>query len=132
MDLEVRGIQKKYGRKKVLDNISFAANQGMCVGILGENGCGKSTLLSILAGIQKADGGSFCWQGKEMLKKHSTRSSVIGYVPQGTPLLQELTALDNLKLWYADRPAGLKRDLEEGVPAMLGVTEFLKVPAHHE
>lgn len=130
MDLEIRGIQKKFGRKKVLDNISFAANKGMCVGILGENGCGKSTLLSILAGVQKADGGSFCWQGKEMLKKHSIHSSVIGYVPQGTPLLQELTALDNLKLWYADRPESLKKDLEEGVPAMLGVTEFLKVPVH--
>lgn len=130
MDLEVRGIQKKFGRKKVLDNISFAANKGMCVGILGENGCGKSTLLSILAGVQKADGGSCCWHGKEMLKKCSRRSSVIGYVPQGTPLLQELTALDNLKLWYADRPASLKRDLEEGVPAMLGVTEFLKVPVY--
>ena len=66
MDLEVRGIQKKFGRKKVLDNISFTANKGMCVGILGENGCGKSTLLSILAGVQKADGGSFCWHGKDV------------------------------------------------------------------
>lgn len=130
MDLEVRGIQKNFRRKRVLKNITFAANKGMCVGILGENGCGKSTLLSILAGVQKADKGSFCWHGEELLGKRSRRSSIVGYVPQGTPLLEELTALDNLKLWYADRPASLKRDMEEGVPAMLGVTEFLRVPVY--
>jgi ABC-type multidrug transport system ATPase subunit len=47
----------------------------------------------------------------------------VGYVPQGTPLLQELTARDNLRLWY--EKDALQRSLEEGILHELGVKEFL-------
>lgn len=130
MKMEVREIRKKFRKKKVLENISLSANPGTCIGILGENGCGKSTLLSILAGVCKPDGGSFLWNGKDILRDRRRRMSAVGYVPQGTPLMQELTALDNLKLWYEYADADLKRDLTEGVPAMLGIPEFLHVPVH--
>lgn len=130
MKMEVREIRKKFRKKKVLENISLSANPGACIGILGENGCGKSTLLSILAGVCKPDRGSFLWNGKDILRDRKRRMSAVGYVPQGTPLMQELTALDNLKLWYEYADADLKRDLTEGVPAMLGIPEFLHVPVH--
>ena len=126
--LSVRDVRKKYKTKQVLENISFQASPGDCIGILGENGCGKSTLLSILAGVLEADQGSFLLDDRNLLKKKKLRSRVVGYVPQGTPLLQELTALDNLKLWYAGSGYDLNEDLRQGVPALLGVSEFLKVP----
>jgi ABC-2 type transport system ATP-binding protein len=129
-EMEIRQIRKCYRKKEVLRDISFLAEPGSCIGILGENGCGKSTLLSILAGIQKADGGAFLWEEKDLLKSRKLRSRIVGYVPQGTPLLAELSALDNLKLWYQASGRSLKKDLQDGVPAMLGVTEFLKVPVN--
>ena len=49
----------------------------------------------------------------------------MGYIPQGTPLIEELTAKDNLSLWY-DKKA-LKTELESGVLKTLGINEFLKV-----
>ena len=119
MTLEINDIRKKYGKKTVLDGISLSAEAGSCVGILGGNGCGKSTLLSIIAGLSRADSGSIT------AVKGSSRA-VTGYVPQGTPLMEELSAWDNLRLWYS-RDA-LKRELESGVLKMLGIDTFLKVP----
>lgn len=124
MGIELAGIQKAYGKKKVLENISLKAEEGSCVGILGGNGCGKSTLLSILAGVRKADGGSFLYQGEDLLRS-SGRIRAVGYVPQGDALVEELTAWDNLRMWY-DR-AVLKNELNGGVLELLGISDFLKV-----
>lgn len=128
MEIKLSGIQKAYQRNKVLKNVSLTAKQGSCVGILGGNGCGKSTLLSILAGVQKADGGSFFCDGEDLFKNTALRNSVLGYVPQENPLIEELNAWDNLRMWY-DRKT-LKRELEHGVLAILGIGGFLKVPVH--
>ena len=126
MRIEVKDITKKYGAATVLDGVSFCAESGMRVGILGSNGSGKSTLLSILAGIQPADGGSFRCEQMELLGRGSGNRGVVGYVPQGMPFLEELTAWDNLRLWYSHRE--LKEELDSGVLAMLGIGEFVKKP----
>lgn len=130
MQLQINKIRKNFGHKVVLDEITIKTDIGKCIGILGENGCGKSTFLSILAGVQKPDKGEFLWQKNDLFKNAELRSEIVGYVPQGTPLLQELTAMDNLKLWYECTGENLKYDLEYGVPAMLGVTDFLRVPVY--
>ena len=124
--MEVKGIVKNYRKKTVLRDVSFLATAGQCIGIFGGNGSGKSTLLSVLAGIQKADSGSFLWEGKELFAKRELRDRLVGYVPQGTPLLEELTAWDNLRLWY-DKDK-LRQELQSGTLAMLGIPEFLKTP----
>lgn len=126
MRIEVKGITKSYSRKSVLKDVSFSAESGKCIGILGGNGSGKSTLMSILAGVQKCDSGSFLYDGKDLFKYPRQRSELIGYVPQGTPLIDELSARDNLLLWY-DRKT-MELELSSGVLAMLGINEFLKTP----
>lgn len=125
MKIEVRQIQKKYRKKVVLKQASFAAESGMCVGILGSNGSGKSTLLSVLAGVQRPDGGEFLLDGTDLFQKRRQQAELIGYIPQGTPLLEELTAWDNLRLWY-DKET-LKRELSDGALAMLGIDDFIKI-----
>lgn len=128
MEMELAGIRKSYKKKNVLVNISLSIGKGNCVGILGGNGSGKSTLLSILAGVQKADGGAFIYQGEDLLQNSSKIPPVLGYVPQGNPLIEELNAWDNLRMWY-DR-ATLLQELEQGALAMLGINSFLKTPVH--
>lgn len=97
------------------------------MGVLGANGSGKSTLLKILAGVLRPDGGRFLWQGEDLLRKPRLRAGAVAYVPQGTPLIEELSARDNLRLWY--EPEALARSLDGGVLRQLGVDEFLKTPA---
>jgi len=126
MDVEIAGIKKAYSRKKVLTDISFSIGAGSCAAILGSNGSGKSTLLSILAGVRKADGGSFFYRGTDLLREPGQIPRTLGYVPQGDPLMEELNAWDNLRMWY-DRET-LKRELAEGALKMLGIDSFLKTP----
>lgn len=126
--MKIENIQKKYGKNTVLKGVTFEAKEGSCVGILGGNGSGKSTLFSILAGVSKAGSGSFFYNGDDLLKKSKKREELVGYVPQSTPLIDELTAYDNLRLWY--EKAEMDKALKSGVLAMLGIKEFLKVPVY--
>ncbi len=126
MKFEVKGIRKRYGKKVPLSDAGFSVEAGQCVGILGRNGSGKSTLLSILAGVQKGDGGEFLLDGEDLFRNPRRLSETVGYVPQGTPFLEELSAMDNLLLWY-DRKT-VEKELADGVLKMLGIDEFIGVP----
>lgn len=125
--IEVEHISKKYGKKQVLKDICFSAKQGECIAIAGANGCGKSTLLSILAGTLHPDSGAFYAFDHDMFREPKEREKRIGYVPQENPLIPELTARDNLRLWYCDSPYDMNEELEKGVLAMLGIREFIDV-----
>ena len=126
MDVQIQHVQKSYRRKKVLTDVSLNASGGTCIGILGSNGCGKSTLLSVLAGVLRRDGGTFLCDGVDLFDDPALRAKLVGYVPQGTPLIEELSARDNLRLWYDKQR--MEQELDSGVLKMLGVDEFLKTP----
>lgn len=125
--ITVTNICKKYGRKVILDNISFEAKPGECIGIVGTNGCGKSTLLSILAGSNKADSGSLSYYGRDPLKNSKVFFETVGYVPQENPLIEQLSVRDNLRFHYCDTkadinnpPFGLKNYLNYTVSKLSG------------
>ncbi len=126
--VEIKNITKKYGKHKVLEGIDMQIEPGNIVGIIGENGSGKSTLLSILAGLQSPNSGFFNIDGRDLLKNSGLRNELVAYVPQESPLISELTAWDNLRMWY--RTDRLKRELKDGFLAMLGIDQFLKVPVN--
>lgn len=129
MNIEIKNIRKAYGKKSVLNGISLTARSGQCTGVLGKNGCGKSTLLSILAGVQRCDEGEFLIDGHSLFARPADLRRNVGYVPQGTPLIEELTARDNLLLWYSREQ--IARELDGGVLEMLGIGEFLKVTVNN-
>ncbi len=127
MLIEIKNIQKSFGKKNVLKDVSFTAAEGKCIGIIGANGCGKSTLFSILAGVQYAKCGQFIVDGTDLLKDKKLRSKTIGYIPQGAPLLEELNAYDNLLLWCSrDKLVKMLAD-KESIINKFGVDKFLRV-----
>lgn len=125
--IEVDRISKSYGRRQVLAQISFHIDVGQCVGIAGANGCGKSTLLAILAGAMKPGGGRILYQGKPADSGRYRRE--MGYVPQGNPLLEELSVRDNLKLWYKGSEKEWKREQDSGIIKVLELNPLLKTTA---
>lgn len=95
--LEVHGLTKSFGRKTVLQGLSFSLQPGeiMCVG--GANASGKSTLLRCLAGLSDFRG-SARMEGKDLPDGKDIRRS-IGYLPQGIQLDEPLTAREILRFF---------------------------------
>ena len=120
--IEVKNISKRY-RNTVLDDISFTAEKGQCIGIIGANGCGNTTLLSIMAGVNKTQSGKI-YYNNELADRKSVFKKYIAYVPQENPLIDELTTKDNLLLWLGSNRK-IKDGFENGVLKDLGIDEFL-------
>lgn len=127
--LEVKEIYKRYKRAEILKGAGFVAEPGMCVGIAGGNGCGKTTLLSILAGVSRPEKGSVCFNGAQVLGKREFFAQQVAYVPQENPIIPELSARDNFRLWYKGSRTDMEADLESGMAKRLGLPEFLNTAA---
>jgi len=94
--LEVRKISKSYGKKQVLQNLSFAIQSGEVYGLLGPNGAGKTTTISILCGLIQADRGLVLFNGQNA--SGATRS-LIGVAPQENIFYKNLTCEENLRFF---------------------------------
>ena len=123
--LSIQSISKSYKKQQVLQNVSFDAAPGECIGLLGPNGCGKSTLLHILSGTDTPDSGTILFDGKDLLKNPSLQSTKIGYVAQNNPLFPDMTAMDHLKLLYSATEYSIEDDLKDGFLSILKIEPFL-------
>ncbi len=106
--LEARGVSKSFGERQALRDVTFSAAPGELIAVTGPNGAGKTTLLTILAGIQRADGGEIELPRGE-----------VGFVPQQAALYRRLTVEENLRLFA--RLEGVP-DVEGTVDEMLAQT----------
>ncbi len=123
--IDAAGIFYSYGRKKVLEDVSFHVEKGDCAAIAGANGCGKSTLLSLLAGAMRLQKGELRYGGQDPRKDSRVFRRMLGYVPQDNPLLEELSVRDNLRLWYSGSPFSMDEDLKSGILSVLKLEEML-------
>ncbi|MBE7073417.1 MAG: ABC transporter ATP-binding protein [Ruminococcaceae bacterium] len=108
----VEKVSLKY-KKAVLTDVSINAEKGEVIGLLGLNGSGKSTLLSAIAGLRKPSSGSIKVNGKA------------GFVTQENALIDELTAMDNLKMWTPLSKQDILKELTETELSILKVNEFI-------
>ncbi|MGW8956237.1 ABC transporter ATP-binding protein [Paenibacillus sp. NPDC055715] len=130
--IQIENLRKYYaiGNKKidVLKDINLEVNQGEMIAIMGRSGSGKSTLLNILAGLLKADGGTYFY-GEENINEMSLNQSAsfrkknIGYVVQNSALIDSKNVFDNvaLPLRYAKSS---KTDIEKKVAFVLAALDI--------
>ena len=98
--IKLEKISLSFGKRQILDNISFSINSGEILGMLGPNGVGKSTLFNLIIGLLKPDFGSIIVNGENVLDypiSERTKKFKIGYVPQYGGYFHDLTLLENLK-----------------------------------
>jgi glycerol transport system ATP-binding protein len=93
--LRLEGIEKSFGRKKVLSNVNLEIGEDVFTGILGRGGSGKTTLMQIITGILKPDSGKV-YLGDRDLTNVPPRNRRIAMISQGYNLYPNLTAFENI------------------------------------
>jgi len=96
--LEFRGIGKSYPGVRALDNVSFRAEGGKVLALLGENGAGKSTLLKIMSGDQKADEGEILINGEPVSfpDPQAAIAAGISVIYQERQLIPTMSVMENI------------------------------------
>jgi len=98
--IKLNKLTLSFGKRKILDNVSFTINEGQILGLLGPNGVGKSTIFNIITGLIKPDYGSIIINSK-IVNDYPiylrTMQFKIGYVPQHGGYFHDLTLIENLK-----------------------------------
>lgn len=97
--IEASGIEKSFGKKKVLNGINLKIEKGNIHAILGPNGSGKTTLVKILATLLKADGGTIKVAGFDATESPEKIRESISLTGQNASIDEELTGYENLFLF---------------------------------
>lgn len=113
--IEIKNVDKFYGKKQALKNVTLTINQGM-FGLLGRNGAGKTTLMKSLATLHNIQKGSIVVCGIPINKAKEIRS-MTGYLPQDFSMYPSMTVIESLD--YLGVLSGMEKSLREKRIAML-------------
>ena len=94
--IDVRGLQKRFGDRKVVDGLDLQVAKGEICGFLGANGSGKTTTIRMLCGLLAPDGGSGTCVGYDILRQAHDIRRQVGYMTQRFSLYDDLTVFENL------------------------------------
>ncbi len=96
--LKAEKLQKSYGKKQVVDNISLYVRKGEIVGLLGPNGAGKTTTFSIILGLIPTNSGKFLLNGEDItnLPMYMRARKGLCLLPQEPSAFRKLSVEDNL------------------------------------
>ena len=123
--IEINGLVKDYGTKRVLDHVSFNVNEGEILGLLGPNGAGKSTTMNIMTGNLSATDGTVRINGHEILEEPLQAKKELGYLPENPPLYMDMTVKEYLKFAYRLKKCRLP--YEEHIQAVCKATYIADV-----
>ena len=79
--IEIKNINKKFGKLNVLNDVNLSFEKGECIALIGPNGCGKTTLIKSVLGMVLPDSGTIHFNGNSVLGEYLYREK-IGYMPQ--------------------------------------------------
>jgi len=105
--LRAVGLEKSYGRKKVVDGVSVRVEQGEIVGLLGRNGAGKTTTFSMILGLVPQDGGRVFLKDEDVTDRPMYLRARKGLVllPQEPSVFRKMTVAENLMAVLETRPS---------------------------
>ncbi len=97
--LQVRGLQKSYGARQVVHDVSLDVASGEVVGLLGPNGAGKTTSFYMIVGLVPSEGGEITLDGESIssLPIHRRAKRGLSYLPQEASVFRKLSVEDNIR-----------------------------------
>src|SRR2546422_5976517 len=96
MAIDVKGLNKSFGKKHVVKDFSLQVQRGEIHGFLGPNGSGKTTSIRMLCGLLKPDSGSGSCLGHDVVRETAAIKREVGYMTQRFSLWEDLTIRENL------------------------------------
>jgi ABC-2 type transport system ATP-binding protein len=119
-----KGVTKRFDKAgaSALDAIDIVIEPGRMTGLVGPDGAGKTTMIRILAGLIVPDAGDVMVLGKPALTADRAQ---IGYMPQRFGLYEDLTVIENLRL-YADLRGMEPKERQDSFDRLLGFTDLAR------
>ena len=114
--IDVAGLTKSFGTKRVVDDVSIQLEAGRICGFLGPNGSGKTTTLRLLCGLLTPDAGRGTCLGFDILREADRIKRETGYMTQRFSLYEDLTIAENLR--FTAQVYGLDRRGERVAAAL--------------
>lgn len=96
--LELKNVNKTFGRRKVIDNISLEVKEGEIYGFLGPNGSGKTTTIKMILHLIDSDSGEIRVNGYDTKKQFEKAMECIGAIVENPDMYKYMSGIDNLKL----------------------------------
>lgn len=131
--LIAKGLQKSYGARQVVHDVSLEVRCGEVVGLLGPNGAGKTTSFYMIVGLVPSDGGEIDLDGVDISRLPIHRRAVLGlsYLPQEASVFRKLTVEDNIRaVLELQRPNGKalgKAEIDEQLHKLLHELQIEKL-----
>ena len=96
--LECKNLNKKIGKKEILNNVSLEVKEGDILGFIGPNGAGKTTTIKLILGLQKINSGEVKINGYDIEKHFEKAIERVGTIVENPDLYLYMSGLENLKI----------------------------------
>lgn len=129
MELEIRNISKRYGKKTAVRDVNLSLTPGVW-GLIGANGAGKTTLMRMLTGILTPSSGRVLYDGIDISDLGEAYRNALGYLPQSFGFYPEFNVVDYLEYVATLKGLGKRvyRDKIDELLELLNLTEVRKKP----
>ena len=97
--LEIKHVTKKFGKKTIIDDMSFSVEPGEVYGFLGHTGSGTTTIIKMIMGLLKITKGQILVDGHDVEKDYEKAAEVFGGIIENPEMYGELKGITNLKVF---------------------------------
>lgn len=118
--LQISHLSKSFGRKKIIDDISFDVFAGEVFGFLGPNGAGKTTTIKMIMGFLNIDSGSITINGYDRIREFEKAMTNLGGIVENPEMYNDLSGRTNLEM-YARLHKGVTKARIDEVIALVGM-----------
>jgi len=123
--LKINNLNKWFGKKKIIDNLTLEVYAGEVFGFLGPNGAGKTTTIKMIMGFLDIDGGEIFLNGINIRKNFEKAMSNIGGIVENPEMYKDISGLTNLKM-YARLQKNVSKDRINEVVQIVGMENRIK------
>lgn len=111
--LQIYNLSKSFGKKKIIDNISFEVFAGEIFGFLGPNGAGKTTTIKMIMGFLSVDEGRIVINGNDLRKNYEQAMSNLGGIVENPEMYKDLSGRTNLEMYGRLHEGVTKQRIDE-------------------